>query len=472
MVVMASFLVAHRFSSPTTLDLKHDTECQYGLGPHGRPRRRSVAAATIGVVTTAGDLLRSVGLAADGLALLGRPVASNRPGVYLVELAEPRPTAPIKLTTIGKWIERAPGLRLDGERPSSRALRARLESFWIPSTTVLFVGVAERTIAGRVRALVEQVLGDPRPHPAGQWLKTLSVTGLRVRWVETDAAEEYEDALLDAFAAAVPDAERERLHDPDVVLPYANLRRATGERKATGITGSTLPLDRPAPAPPTRVVAVPAGDAEGARVEERGSGVRRRANPVPPPQRPGRTRTERPARKAPVSPRGSAAAPASRPAAAPAEPVRLTAEGRDRLQSELDELVHVRRPEVVDRIRRARELGDLRENAEYHAAREEQSFLEGRIQALEARLRSAIIIDAGSNGATGGGATLGSTLRVETGGDELVLTLVGPAESEPAAGRISDASPVGRALVGARPGEEVTVRTPRGEVVYRVIAVE
>ncbi|HEU4673849.1 MAG TPA: transcription elongation factor GreA [Candidatus Limnocylindrales bacterium] len=415
-------------------------------------------------MTTAGDLLRSVGLAADGLALLGRPVSSSRPGVYLVELAEPRPTAPIELTTIGKWIERVPSLQLDGARPSSRALRARLEAFWIPSTTVLFVGVAERTVAGRVRALVEQVLGDPRPHPAGQWLRTLSVTGLRVRWVETGAAEEYEDALLDAFAAAVPEDERQRLHDTSVVLPYANLRRGTGERKATGITGSTLPLDRPAPAPPTRVVDVPAGDAEGARVEERGSGVRRRTNVAPP-----ASRASPPARTG-ASRSGSRSTSRSTPPAA--EPLRLTADGRDRIQAELDELMRVRRPEVVDRIRRARELGDLRENAEYHAAREEQSFLEGRIQALEGRLRSAVVVDAGGDGAAASGATIGSTVRVETGGDELELTLVGPAESAPAAGRISDASPVGRALIGSRAGDEVTVRTPRGDVVYRVLAVE
>jgi transcription elongation factor GreA len=418
-------------------------------------------------MTTAGDLLRAVGLASDGLALLGRPIASSRPGVYLVELPEPRAGAPIELTTIGKWIERVPSLRLDGERPTSRALRARLEAFWIPSTTVLYIGVAERTVAGRVRALVEQVLGDPRPHPAGQWLKALSPAGLRVRWVETDAAEEYEDALLDAFAAAVPADERARLRDRTVVLPFANLRRGTGERKETGISGSTLPLDRPPATPPTHVVDVPEGDAEGARIDAHGTGMTRRTNVAPPPAgRVAGARMTAPPREA--RPRSTRRAPGS---PAP-EPVRLTADGHDRMRAELHELTRVRRPEVVDRIRRARELGDLRENAEYHAAREEQSFLEGRIQALEAQLRSAVVVDAPDTAGGMAGAGLGSTVRVELEGDELAFTIVGPAESAPGAGRISDASPVGRALLGARAGDEVTVRTPRGDVRYRVVAVE
>jgi transcription elongation factor GreA len=125
---------------------------------------------------------------------------------------------------------------------------------------------------------------------------------------------------------------------------------------------------------------------------------------------------------------------------------------------------------VIDRIRKARELGDLRENADYHAAREEQSFLEGRIQAIEATLRTAVVAEAVASEA--GRAGLGSRVRVEVAGDELEFTIVGPTESSPADGRISDASPVGRALVGARAGDEISVRTPRGDVLYRVLAVQ
>jgi transcription elongation factor GreA len=149
--------------------------------------------------------------------------------------------------------------------------------------------------------------------------------------------------------------------------------------------------------------------------------------------------------------------------------VRLTTEGADRLRAELRELTDVRRPEVVARIRTAKEHGDLKENAEYHAAREEQSFLEGRIQALEARLRTAVIADAP---AAGGGADIGSRVTVDVDGETVSYTLVGAFESNPGAGRLSAASPVGRALLGTAAGDVVTVETPRGAVVYRVVSVE
>ena len=140
----------------------------------------------------------------------------------------------------------------------------------------------------------------------------------------------------------------------------------------------------------------------------------------------------------------------------------------DRLRGELDELTRVKRPEVVARIKAARELGDLRENADYTAAREEQSFLEGRVQALEDRLRRAVVVEEAATGRV----MIGSTVRVETGGDELTYTIVGSAEADPAAGRLSSVSPVGAALLGAVAGGEVEVRTPRGPVRYRVIAVD
>jgi transcription elongation factor GreA len=147
----------------------------------------------------------------------------------------------------------------------------------------------------------------------------------------------------------------------------------------------------------------------------------------------------------------------------------LTAEGAERMRVELRELTEVKRPEVIARIRTAKEHGDLKENAEYHAAREEQSFLEGRIQAIEARLRTAVITEAP---AAGEGADIGSTLTVEVDGLEAVYMLVGSSEANPAAGRLSIVSPVGRALVGARAGDEVAVETPRGQAIYRVVKVE
>ena len=147
----------------------------------------------------------------------------------------------------------------------------------------------------------------------------------------------------------------------------------------------------------------------------------------------------------------------------------LTPDGAARLQAELDELVRVRRPEVVGRIRTAKEHGDLKENAEYHAAREEQSFLEGRIAALEARLRNAVIVTAPAAGSRVG---LGSVVTVDDDGESVRYTIVGAAEADPRSGRISSSSPVGRALLGHDAGESITVSTPAGERMYRIIAVE
>ena len=118
-------------------------------------------------------------------------------------MPEPRATAPIELTRVGKWIERVDGLLLDGQRPSSRALAGRLASFWLPSETILYVGATDASIGRRVTAIARTELGDRRPHSGAHWLKTLrSLDGIRVWWTLTDAPEEYEDALLAAFAAS------------------------------------------------------------------------------------------------------------------------------------------------------------------------------------------------------------------------------------------------------------------------------
>ena len=156
--------------------------------------------------------------------------------MFLVELPAPLATAPIELTRVGKWLEHVPGLLLDGARPTSRALSARLASFWLPSQTVLYVGATGATISGRLAAMGRTTLGDRRPYAGGHWLMTLrALPTSRVWWAATEAIEEYEDALLAAFADTVEASERAGLRDPDVVLPFANLRRPTGERKASGL---------------------------------------------------------------------------------------------------------------------------------------------------------------------------------------------------------------------------------------------
>jgi transcription elongation factor GreA len=418
------------------------------------------------VTSTAADngaaaLFRTVGLMADGPVVWGRPVPARGSGVFVIELPAPLHHAPLELTRIGKWLEHVPGLRLDGEHPTSRALAARLAAFWLPSTRVLFVGTTDGSIGGRIEAIRNTALGDRRPHPGGHWLHAL--TGLetaRVWWAATTAVEESEDALLTAFAATVPEAERAALHDPTVVLPFANLRTATGERKATGLANSLVPADPVRPTPAGRVIEVAPGAAEGAGgVTGRASGgtVRRAPRAAPGPGRPRRT----------PAPRSTAAkrAPGDRP---PTETTWVSAEGLERLRAEHAELTGVRRPEVIGRIKAAKELGDLKENADYTSAREEQSFLEGRIAAIEATLRVATVIETPAQAADA--VTLGSTVTVEDEtGARMTFVVVGSSEADPAAGRISNVSPVGRALIGRSAGDDVAVAAPRGEVRYRIV---
>jgi transcription elongation factor GreA len=426
---------------------------------------------------SAASLLRAVGLLADGPLPWGRPVPAGRPGVFVVELATPLPSAPIELTRIGKWLERVPGLRLDGEVPTSRQLAARIASFWLPEQPVLYVGAASSSIGGRIAAIAATPLGDRRPNPSAHWLHTLrDLSHARVWWAVTPAVEEYEDALLTEFAAGVSESERAGLPDRDVVLPFANLRNATASRKATGLAGSLIPEPPAAPRPGTTVVDLPdaaADGADGSPEPRRGRGPTR-ASAAPPTSRARTTAATRPAstRAAsavpPIAASPSPAAPAaSNGRATPA--VELTADGAARLQAELDGLVKGRRPEVIARIRAAKELGDLKENADYTAAREEQSFLEGRIQAIEARLREAVIVAAPTDRLT---AQMGSRVTIEGADGEATYELVGSADADPTAGRLSVVSPVGRALLGRAVGDAVTVRTPRGDAVFQVVRLD
>jgi hypothetical protein len=204
----------------------------------------------------AAALLRAVDLMGDGPVVWGRPVATRGPGVFVVELPTTRATAPLELTRIGKWLERVPDLRLDGERPTSRTLAARMAAFWLPSTRVVYIGATDGSIAGRVEAMVHTGLGERRPHPGAHWLQALIGLELaRIWWAPTPAVEEYEDALIGAFAATIPAAERAALHDTRVILPFANLRTTTGERKATGLSNSLVPADPVQATPAGRVVA-------------------------------------------------------------------------------------------------------------------------------------------------------------------------------------------------------------------------
>ncbi len=147
----------------------------------------------------------------------------------------------------------------------------------------------------------------------------------------------------------------------------------------------------------------------------------------------------------------------------------LTKDGAERLRVELEELKGPRRTELAARLRTAIQQGDLSENADYSKAKEDQGFLEGRIQELEALLGRAVIIEQSSGGVIG----VGSTVTVkEKGREPAKYFLVGAQEADPRNGKISNESPIGKALLGHRAGETVKAQTPAGELSFEIVSVE
>jgi transcription elongation factor GreA len=151
-------------------------------------------------------------------------------------------------------------------------------------------------------------------------------------------------------------------------------------------------------------------------------------------------------------------------------PDHITREGLEALKAELAELEGPARREIADRIKTAREWGDLKENAEYHDAKNDQAFLETKIARLSERLRNAQVVEAPSAGA---GIGVGSEveLRDQAAGRTVAYKVVGATEASLADGRLSVDSPVAQALLDRREGDEVVVETPRGERRYTVVAV-
>jgi transcription elongation factor GreA len=149
----------------------------------------------------------------------------------------------------------------------------------------------------------------------------------------------------------------------------------------------------------------------------------------------------------------------------------LTAEGAARLKAELEELKGPKRAELAQRLRSAVQMGDLSENADYHKAKEDQGFLEGRIQELEYLLRNATIIE--DLPTKTGEVSVGSRVTIQEAREEPVIyQVVGSKEADPRKGRISNESPIGRALLGAKVGDEVTAETPGGSVKFRILKIE
>jgi transcription elongation factor greA len=141
----------------------------------------------------------------------------------------------------------------------------------------------------------------------------------------------------------------------------------------------------------------------------------------------------------------------------------ITDSGRKELEKELAELKS-RRGEIAEKIAEARSFGDLSENAEYDAAREEQGLLETRVIEIEDILQHASIIKAADTTVVG----LGSAVELKNSDRTVTYTVVGPVEADPMEGKISDESPIGQALMGKKVGDEVTISTPKGEIVYTI----
>ena len=150
----------------------------------------------------------------------------------------------------------------------------------------------------------------------------------------------------------------------------------------------------------------------------------------------------------------------------------ISQEGYNKLKEEYDLLVNVKRREIADRIERAKELGDLSENAEYHEAKDAQAFNEGRVAELDSLLKNLVIVDSCAD--SKGKISMGSKLMVKNSktGEEKEISIVSFNEAAPAEGKISNESPLGMALIGHKKGDEVSFNSPKGEMKYKILKIE
>lgn len=147
----------------------------------------------------------------------------------------------------------------------------------------------------------------------------------------------------------------------------------------------------------------------------------------------------------------------------------ITKENKASLEQELRDLTTVKRPEIVKAIEYAKSLGDLSENAEYHIAREEQGKLEERIAMIEHVLKNAEVIEPSTDGTVNVGSSV--VIQKEGESNTRTITIVGSEETDMLSGKISYKSPLGAALYGKKAGTQITVVTPKGEIVYRIVSV-
>ncbi|TVQ82260.1 MAG: GIY-YIG nuclease family protein, partial [Phycisphaeraceae bacterium] len=170
----------------------------------------------------------------------GVPVASTRPGIYIISLCPgpdslaALPSAPIDLTLIERWIGRVPRMVLDRQRPTISVLAEYLRSFWLPDEPILYIGTAT-SLRSRLNQFVNHTLGDRAPHKGGHWLKTLNILDeLHIHYAvatSPDHALDLESRAIRLFSEHVSDASRANLPRPEVAIPFANMRDHIRRRK-------------------------------------------------------------------------------------------------------------------------------------------------------------------------------------------------------------------------------------------------
>lgn len=146
----------------------------------------------------------------------------------------------------------------------------------------------------------------------------------------------------------------------------------------------------------------------------------------------------------------------------------ISKEGYEKLQKELDHLTNVKRKEIADRIQKAKDMGDLSENAEYAEAKDAQAFNDGRIAELTQMLKNLTVVE---NGNGGGGVGMGSKVTAKCGDKEKEFVIVSFNEADPLSGKISNESPLGKAFLDKQKGDKVVVETPKGEMEYEILKI-
>ena len=152
-----------------------------------------------------------------------------------------------------------------------------------------------------------------------------------------------------------------------------------------------------------------------------------------------------------------------------AKKIQLTKQGLEELKKELEQLVSVKRPKMVERLAYARSQGDLSENSDYANAKEELEFTDGKIEELEEVIATAEVVKSGSNG---NGVGVGTKITVKTNGNKIMFEMVGEWEADPINKKISPESPLGQALFGKKVGDKIEVKAPAGKLTYEILAIE